>query len=115
MKIAANKWIFYAQVAGGGTTYRERTSNMAEREMSTEAAARTGLRAMDPLHYIAHSTATMFNKLAKEVDLHRQWSNAGAVLVPHAIKLLAQHNTAANPMRRPRQLRRLDLRGGRAE
>ena len=80
----------------GATTYGERTSNMAEREMATQAVAESGLRTMHPLEFVATATVTMFSKLAKEVALHEQCDNAGEELVPHAIALLNKHSELAN-------------------
>ena len=96
MEIPAGKWVHYAQVQGGATTYRERSSNMAEREMAVEAAARSGLRAMGPLQYIAGGSCTMFSKLAKEAGLHASWHSAEAVRVPHAVQVLFDFDQVAN-------------------
>ena len=69
---------------------------MAEREMRVESVAKTGLRAMSPLQYIADGTAAMFRKLAKEAELHASWDSAGAVRVPHAVKVLLDNDQEAN-------------------
>ena len=84
--IPAETWVWFQQVKNGGSTYRERTSNLAEHDQAVQSKKGMGMRGLDPLSYFAEGLKRMCNALSKEADRMEECKAAGVELVPHALE-----------------------------
>ena len=86
--IPAETWIWFKQVENGSSTYRERTSNLAEHDQAVQSRKGTGMRALDPMMYFGEGVKRMCGALSKEAARMRESKAAGSKLVPHALQLM---------------------------
>ena len=84
--IPAETWVWFQQVKNGGSTYRERTSNLAEHDQAVQSKKGMGMRGLDPLSYFAEGLKRMCNALSQEADRMEECKAAGVELVPHALE-----------------------------
>ena len=87
--LPAKKFVWCEMVADGISTYKERTNNMSERDQS--AMKSRGMRHMHPLNYLEAQVERAANIMSEEAKSMKEWANAGAKFVPHAVSTVAEH------------------------